>query len=946
MLNITLEVNGISYKMVIEPNWTLLKVIRDVLKLKGTKCGCATGDCGACKVLVDGAAVNSCTILARNAASKKITTIEGLSQGDKLHPIQQAFVDTGAIQCGFCTPGMIITAKALLDRNPNPGEAEIRAALDNNLCRCTGYVKIVRAIQLAAARLRGENLPSWLPEGAKDGQVAGQHPGPAGAPAGQQQAGPPEPPHGAPAGLRQVGKPAPLKDAVAKATGRLAYVGDMELPHMLHGKILFSPVPHARIKSIDTSAAAALPGVRAVVTYQNSPRVAYNSALRFAGHNIPRDEYIFDDTVRFVGDRVAAVAADDEETAARALKLIKVEYEELPAVFDPEEALQPGAPAVHPGGNLVATIKAEAGDVEQAMAAADFIFTDRITTPRVTHAALELHACLADYSNGKLTVWSANQNIFATRLILAEVLGLPLNKVRVIKPPVGGAFGGKLEAVLEPVAALLAMKTGRPVRMELSRREVMVSTRTRYAAVFYLKTGVKKDGTIVAQDIRVVMDKGAYATSALNVPSAMNDKAFKLYRIPNLRITSLPVYTNNPIGGAMRGYGSPQLMAAREIHLDRIARALGSDPVDFRRQNLVRPGDINPRFNKTLGNCRPLDCLEEGAARFDWAGKKARPQGTGRYRRGIGVAAGNHGTGVFGVHVDLTTIALKMNEDGSCTLFTGNQDIGQGSNTMLSLIVAEVLGIRPDQIEVVEADTELTSWDVGTYASRVTWVGGNAAKKAAEKVRQQLLEEGARLLSERVEELDLDGGYVFSRGNPAKRVSLGEIVIAAQQGPDQREIKAYESYHSVFGPGSYAVVFAEVEVDTETGAVKVLQLVAAHDIGRAINPLMVEGQIEGGIQMGLGYALSEELKVDPASGKVLNPSLKKYRLFKAAAMPEIEVILVEKGEEHGPFGAKSIGEAATVAVAPAVVNAVADALGMDFNDLPVTPEKILAALGK
>ncbi|MDN5362489.1 MAG: hypothetical protein PWP70_1536 [Moorella sp. (in: firmicutes)] len=983
MLEITLEVNGTSYKVDVEPNWTLLRVIRDVLKLKGTKCGCATGDCGACKVLLDGAAVNSCTVLARNAVGKKITTIEGLSQGGELHPIQQAFVEAGAIQCGFCTPGMIITAKALLDRNPDPTEAEIRAALDNNLCRCTGYVKIVAAIQLAAARLRGENPLSPLLPGERDrdisvvGQQSGQveawaglkplnwQPGPEGtlaggqptgpggleewptgsAPGDQQQAGPSGLPDGG-AGLRQVGKPTPLKDAAAKATGRLTYVGDMELPHMLHGKILFSPVPHARIKSIDTSAAEALPGVRAVATYLNSPRVAYNSALRYSGHNIPRNEYIFDEKVRFIGDRVAAVAADDEETAARALKLIKVEYEELPAVFDPEEALKPGAPEIHPGGNLAATVKAEAGDVAGAMATADLVFTDRITTPRVTHAAIELHACLAEYSNGKLTVWSANQNIFATRLILAEVLGLPLNKVRVIKPPVGGAFGGKLEAVLEPVAALLALKTGRPVRLELTRREVMVSTRTRYAAVFYLKTGLKRDGTIVAQEIKAVMDKGAYATSALNVTSAMNDKAFKLYRIPNLRITALPVYTNNPIGGAMRGYGSPQLMAAREMHLDHIARALGRDPVDFRRQNLVRPGDINPRFNKTLGNCRPLDCLEEGAARFGWEEKRRRPKDTGRYRRGIGVASGNHGTGVFGVHVDLTTVALKMNEDGSCTLFTGNQDLGQGSSTALSLIAAEVLGLELDQVEVVEADTELTSWDVGTYASRVTWVGGNAAKKAAEKVREQLLEEAARLLAEPAGELELGGGYVYVRKNPVKRVSLGEIVIAAQQGPDQREIKAYESYHSVFGPGSYAADFAEVEVDTETGAVRVLNFVAAHDVGRAINPLQVAGQIEGGIQMGLGYGLSEELQIDPATGRVLNPSLKKYHLFKAADMPHIDVILVEKGEEHGPFGAKSIGEAATVAVAPAVVNAVADALGLEFNDLPVTPEKILTALGK
>lgn len=914
MEKIQLKINGQLYTVGAKPNWTLLKVLRDVLGLTGTKCGCATGDCGSCKVLVDGEAVKSCTLLARKAQGKEIVTIEGLSQGGELHPVQRAFIETGAVQCGFCTPGMIIAAKALLDKNPNPSREEICEALQDNLCRCTGYVKIIEAVELAAAWLRGEKA-GGAGECATGGQV--------------------------------VGKGRPLRDAVDKVTGRTVYVADMRLPGMLYGRVLFSPVAHARIKRIDVSKAEALPGVRAVVTYKDSPRVPYNSALRFKGHDIPHDEYIFDDTVRYVGDRVAAVAADDPETAEKALRLIEVEYEELPAVFDPEEALKPEAPPVHEGGNLIKKLEAAAGDVEKALDGADYVFTDRIKLPMVTHVALEPHASLAhfDRAAGKLTVWTANQNIFATRVILSEVFGLPLNKVRVIKPPVGGAFGGKLEAILEPVAALLSLKSGRPVLVEMKRRDIMVSTRTRHSAIYYLKTGVKKDGTIVGQDITAYFNTGAYTSSALNVPSAMMDKAFRLYRIPHLRVTVYPVYTNCPVAGAMRGYGSPQLMAARETHLDKVARKLGLDPVEFRRRNLVRPGDINPRFGTSLGNCRVLDCLEKGAQRFGWERKSRQPKGEGRFRRGIGVAAGNHGNGTFGVHVDMTTVALKMNEDATVTMFTGTQDLGQGSTTMMCMVAAQVLGLSPDQIEVVEADTELTPWDLGTYASRGVWVSGNAALKAAQSIRRQLLEVAAPMLGVKEEDLELGGGFAYCRHSPDKKVPLKDIVVAAQLSKEGgREIKAYESFASVAGPNSYGVHFAEVEVDTETGEVKVLNYVAVHDVGRAINPLLVEGQIEGGIQMGLGYGLTEELILDKSSGKVINASLKGYRLFRAKDMPRIEVMLVEEGEPPGPFGAKSIGEAATVPVAPAVVNAVADALGLEFDELPVSPERILAKL--
>ena len=736
-----------------------------------------------------------------------------------------------------------------------------------------------------------------------------------------------------------VGKRYPIRDAALKVTGQLKYVGDMKFPRMLYAKMLFSPVAHARIKNIDVSKAEALPGVKVIATYVNSPRIPYNSAVRFYEHRIPEVEYIFDDTVRFVGDRVAAVAAEDLVTAEKAVRLIEVEYEELPAVFDAEEALKENSVPVHPGGNLVATIRQEAGNVEEAFLEADHIFEDRYTVPALHHGAIETHVAIADYdSRGKLTVWSPNQNTFAFRIILSKVLELPMSKVRVVRPAIGGAFGGKLEATIEPVVALLAKMTGRPVKMELNRRESIVSTRTRHAAAVYLKTGVMKDGTIIAQDMKVIANTGAYASSALNVIGAMSHKVFKVYKTKNMRFTGIPVYTNMPVAGAMRGYGSPQAFFAQQVQLNKIANALGIDIVELQLRNLVGPDGVDPRFNTPHGNPRPIDCVVKGAEAFGWDAKKSSGC-AGRYVRGIGMAVGAHGNGVFGAHRDVTALMLKMNEDGTAVLYTGTHDMGNGSVSLQTQIIAEVLGIRPEYIECVEADTDASPWNLGDYASRGTFVSGNAAKKVAESVKREILKEASILLEEPEEALILRDNFVYSTKSAEKKAYLGDVVVNAQK-VNQREIMAAETFASAAGITSYGAHFAEVEVDTETGNVKVLNYVAAHDVGKAINPMSVEGQIEGAIQMGIGYALTEGLEFD-GKGKVTNNSLKKYHLITAGEMPEVKVILVEEGEESGPFGAKSIGECAVVPSAPAVANAVANALGCDFHDFPLKPGRIL-----
>ncbi len=738
-----------------------------------------------------------------------------------------------------------------------------------------------------------------------------------------------------------IGKGMPVRDAALKVTGQMQYVADNKLPRMLHAKMLFSPYAHAKIKKIDTSKAEALPGVRAVATYLNSPRIIYNSALRFYEHKIPETEYVFDDTVRYVGDRVAAVAADDIETAKKAIKLIEVEYEELPAVFNEEEAMKEEAVKLHGDSNIVGSVEWKAGDIEEAFKKADHIFEDKYTMPAIHHGAMEPHVTVAYYdARGKLTVWTPNQSAFAFRTLLSRIFELPMSKVRVIKQAIGGAFGAKVEMVIEPVVALLSKMSGRPVKMELNRPETMVSTRTRHAATAYVKTGVMNDGTIIAQDLKVITNTGAYASSALNIIGAMSHKVFKVYKTPNMNFTGIAVMTNTPVAGAMRGYGSPQGFTGQQIQMNKIAKALNIDVVELQLKNLVEPDGIDQRFKSPLGNPRPIDCVKEAAKSFGWQEKK-NIKSEGRYLRGVGMAVGAHGNGMYGAHRDVTALSMKMNEDGTCILYTGALDMGNGSVTLQTMIAAEILGIDPGSIDCIEADTDAVPWNLAEWGSRGTFVVGNATVKVAKSLRDALLKEAALLLEESPEDLYLKDYSVFCKKND-KKATLSDVVVNTQK-MYEREIMVSESFASSAGISSYGSHFAEVEVDTETGAVKVLNYVAAHDVGKALNPISVEGQIEGAIQMGIGYALTEGLEFDE-KGKVTNASLKKYHMLTAREMPEMTAIIVDGGEEAGPFGGKSIGECSVVPSAPAIVNAVANALGRDFYNLPLKPDKILKSL--
>lgn len=743
---------------------------------------------------------------------------------------------------------------------------------------------------------------------------------------------------------RVVGKSSPIMDAEIKATGQKQYVGDMQLPGMLHAKVLFSNVAHAKIKRIDTGKAEALPGVRAVATFHNAPDVKFNSALRFYEHKIPFTEKVFDDTVRFVGDKVAAVAADDEATAIKAVSLIEVEYEPLPVLLDVEEAMQEQAYPIHEGGNIVGKAQVNAGNVDEAFPSADYVFEDRYTVPPIHHGAIETHISIADYDrSGKLTIYAPCQNIFGYRIILSQIFGLPLGRVRMVSPAIGGAFGGKLEMTTEPVAALLSKLSGRPVRLEYSRRESILATRVRHGAVVYLKTGFLKDGTILAQDIKVITNTGAYASSAMNVVGAMSHKVFKAYKIAHMRYTGIPVYTNTPVAGAMRGYGSPQVFFGQQRQMQKIADFLKMDLFDLQMKNLVEPDSLDPCFHKPHGNPRPIDCLNKAKELIGYEqAQQEQKNASGRYRIGVGLAIGVHGNGCFGAHRDVTTLMVKMNEDGSCVLYTGSHDMGNNCIGVQRQILSEILGISMDCIGVVAADSDACPWHLGDYASRGVFVAGGAAVSVAEQVRAELLKEASEVLGEEPEFIELRDNQAFSVRDESKHATLCEVMVHCQC-DSLREIICSNTYASPRGASSYGAHIAKVQVDTETGLVKVLDYAAVHDVGCVMNPMAIEGQLHGAIHMGIGYALTEGLSFDQ-KGTPKETNLKKYHLLRASEMPPIHVAFIEEGEPGGPFGGKSIGECSVVPSAPAVVNAIANAIGCEFSDLPVRAETVLKKL--
>ena len=744
-----------------------------------------------------------------------------------------------------------------------------------------------------------------------------------------------------------VGKSVPKIDSVEKATGRAKYGPDLHVDGMLHAKLLRSPHAHARVTGIDASEALRMPGVRAMATIEEVPKVInYWFFLRTAKKQ--KQMYLLDNVVRFVGDPVLALAAEDEETAEEAVSRIQVRYEPLETLFDPREALKGAGVSIHEKGNVIFRASKQFGDTEKGFKEADLILENQFHTSKQKQTPLEpIGTCLADYAfDGNLTIYSSTQLPHWCQMYLAGLMDLPMNRVRLIKPYTGGAFGGRCGLIhgLEPMCCWLSRKAGRPVKMSFTRREEFIGTESRHPMTIDLKTGVKNDGTLVANEIRILADVGAYGTHYIGVIADCLSTGVGLYDIPNVDFQAAVVHTNTSPCGAFRGYGNPQMNFAQESQMDMIADKLGMDPVELRRKNYRRLGEIDPVFNDEIRSNGLEECMDKGSSVFGWKDKPEEDPENGSLRKGRGMAVLLHGTGAAGALPDPASATIMINADGTVNLMTAAADDGQGNRTVLAQIASEILGIEFEKIVLSATDTAVTPLDGGTHGSRQTYCGGNAVYRVAEQARQRLCEFAAKELDVPPERLEIQHSTIFDKDNPEAKVSLPDLMRKIQITDMSLCHQIVETFSGVAPsmPGYYGANFAEVEVDTQTGQVRVLRLTGAFDVGRAINPDFVEGQITGGGVMGIGWALSEDLIIK--EGKTLNPGFTDYRLLRATDVPKLDSIIVESHEPTGPFGAKGVGEGSMVCVASAIANAVYDAVGARIRELPITPEKVLLAL--
>jgi xanthine dehydrogenase molybdenum-binding subunit len=753
-----------------------------------------------------------------------------------------------------------------------------------------------------------------------------------------------------------IGKRIPKTDAEEKVTGKAIYIHDLHLPGMLYGKILYSIHPHAKILNIDTSRAEKLPGVKAVLTGYNIPPIKFG----FYKDNTPLKAQ----KVRSYRDEVAAVAATDPEVAEEALKLIKIEYEILPAVFDPEEAMKEGAPLIHeehvggkekkPTNVLNLPWRLVSGDVEAARKNSAFVAEDRFKVTWVNHCCLGTSGCIAQFDlKNNLTMYSITQIPSLAQKDYTEalgVMGLQGKKVRVIKTVIGGGFGSKLDTyAFEYIAILLAHKARKPVKMVFSREEEFFATSPRQPAIIDIAQGCTKDGKLTFRDMRMVLDNGAYTSWGATTPSVMMMPISSLYKVPNVRYVAKCVYTNNTYSQAMRGYGNPQATFAIDSQIDILSEMVGIDPLDFRMRNANTPGEVTPQ-NFKINTCGLRECIDTVAQKLDWRQNRGRRDG-----RGIGMASMIHvGGGARVYKSDGCGTIIKVDDFGTVNVFTGATDMGQGADTVIGQIVAEELGVRMEDVVLTHTDTDVCPWDVGAHASRTTFVAGNSARGAAKKVKDQILEVAAKSMGENPENLDIRDRTIFSKKDSEKKTPLGKILRAIHYTAGGRMIMAEHFYDPANEnldkefKGNLSVTYAygthgvEVEVDKETGQVKILKYIAAHDVGKAINPMLLEGQVYGGAAMGVGYALTERLILQ--DGKVMNSNFLDYKMLTAKDVPNIEPVVIETNDPFGPYGAKGIGEPGLVPTAPAIANAIYDAVGVRIRELPITPERVLAAL--
>lgn len=921
----TLRVNGTPHTVAVDQHWTLLEVLRYKIGLTGSKQGCDKGDCASCTVLVDGEPTLSCCTLAVTSEGKEIVTIEGLADQEGPTRLQRAFDASGAMQCGFCQPGIILSASKLLQDNPDPTRLEISKALSAHLCRCTGYTKIIDAVCVAARE----------PISEKRQMSAGS--------AGHKVLG---------ADIRRYGTP-------KMASGNTKFTDDLVFPGLLVGKLLRSPHAHARILSINTDAALAIEGVHAVligdelpITFGIIPWTPDETALAVG-------------KVRHVGEAVAAVAAVDEETADAALKAIVVKYEVLTPILSPQEALAPDAPLIHETDwkgrerkdNNCKTVELSFGDVDQALADAAVTISGEWHYSGNTHAAIEPHCAIGDYTDtDDLVVYSSTQVAHYLHRELAKVLSIDEARIRVIQPPVGGAFGGKSEPFdLEFAVAALSRKCRRPVKILYTREEVFYAHRGRHPADFNFTLTTNAEGLITAVDNDILLDGGAYHSFGLITTYYAGQLLCGPLDFGSYRYRSRRAYTNKPACGPKRGHGSVQPRFPLETALDEAAEQLGMDPIEIRRKNALPATNATTINGQKINTNGVLQCLEKVETASDWVARYANmPKG-----RGLGVATSMYISGtaypIYPNKMPQSSVMVRADRSGRINIHAGVNEIGQGSDTVLAIILSEETGVPLEQISVFTGDSDLTPVDLGAYSSRVTLMAGTAAKEAGEKLGTFMRDALSKKLDIEASQLDYDEKGWFDTKAPEERHSttsiiqlveadIGAVVVTGGYWTEEGLGGGYRGGSIGASPAYSATAHvAEVSVDMETGVVKVHKMWAAHDCGYAINPIAVQGQIEGSVYMGVSEALHEELIYDE-KGLNVDPSLLGYRIHTSMDVPEIEAMIVETHDPAGPYGAKEAGEGPLHAAIPAIANAIWHATGVRMRTMPFTPDRVLAAI--
>ena len=924
MSNINLNVNGKQYSIDAVAGETLSTLLRERLRLTGTKIGCEEAECGACTVLVDGQPMMSCVYPAERADGKTIVTIEGLAQRVheemKLHPLQEAFVEHGAVQCGFCIPGQIMTAYALLKRNPNPNSEDIRFALKDTLCRCAGYPSIENAIIAAAEALRtGEPVqkPTHIPNSIHEHKTVGHK-------------------H-----LRP--------EAVEKVTGDAIYTDDLKFDGMLYAKAKRAMIPHGFLKKLDVSKAKALPGVVSVLTAADVPAEKNHGLV------------IFDwpvmvgvgERVRYVGDALAIVAAESLEIADQALALIETEFDLQPVITNPVMARQDGVPQIHEKGNLLKHIKVRKGDMDQGFAEADIVLEHTFHTPATDHAFIEPECSIAvPLPDGRMEIYVGSQIPYQDRTQVARVMGWSEERVRIVGQLMGGGFGGKEDVMGQIHTAMLANVTQRPVKLLFDRRESLLVHPKRHATQIRVKIGAKKNGRLVAAETELYGDTGAYASLGEKVMTRATTHSAGPYDIPHVRADCYAMYTNNPPAGAFRGFGVTQSAFAVESMMDKLAEELNLDPVELRRMNALHVGSITNTGQELKESVGLLECIDRVDAEmrkhnshpFTPRVDSANPN----LVRAWGFASAYKNTGLGGGAPDISGADVELYEDGTFQVRSSAAELGQGLVTVMRLVVSEELAVAPEKVRVLVMDTDLTPNGGPTTASRQTFVTGNASRYAAKTLRDQITASMAEKFDVRPEQIRFEDGIVHVNGHSLSYADVYKEMKGMGQQPRVRyEYEAPKTQplgtggdmHFAF---SFGVQAAEVEVNKLTGEVKVLKVISANDVGFAVNPLGLQGQVEGGVMMGLGNCLTEEFIVE--NGNVVTDQLARYRVPGIMLTPEITAIIVEHPIASGPYGAKGVGEISSIPTTPAITNAIYNAVKVRFDKLPVDQEVIAREL--